>query len=89
MPSVADIPLEIFIDNILPYLPLRDILTLTAVNKEFAILCSDDTFWKRKLKEDYNFSDVASARTKGYKFLYKGVHNTRTYVWGYVQSLDL
>ncbi|KIJ49163.1 hypothetical protein M422DRAFT_161543 [Sphaerobolus stellatus SS14] len=82
MPSLTDIPLEIFIDNILPLLPLNSIQSLTQVNKDFALLCSDDTFWKRKVKEDYNFSDIVTARTKGYKFLYKGIHNAKTYVWG-------
>lgn len=82
MPSLADIPVEVFIDNLLPVIPLKDILSLTVTSKDYAALCSDDTFWKRRLKEDYNFSDASSARTRGYKFLYKGVHNARVYVWG-------
>ncbi|KAF8587910.1 RCC1/BLIP-II [Ramaria rubella] len=79
---LSDIPLEVLIDNLLPLIPLKDILSLTVTSKDYAKLCSDDTFWKRKLKEDYNFSDASSARTKGYKFLYKGVHNAKIYVWG-------
>jgi SCF-associated factor 1 len=82
MASLASLPVEVFIDNILPLIPLRDIPSLTVTNSQFAVICSDDTFWKRKLKEDYNFSDVSSARTKGYKFLYKGVHKSKVYLWG-------
>ena len=89
MPSLTDIPVEVFIDNILPLVPLKDILSLTSISKDFAALCNDDTFWKRKLKEDYNFSDIATARTRGYKFLYKGVHNAKTYVWGYALQIWL
>jgi SCF-associated factor 1 len=82
MPSLGDIPLEVLIDNLLPLVPLKDILSLTVTSKDLAALCADDTFWKRKLQKDYNFSDASSARTKGYKFLYKGVHNAKVYVWG-------
>lgn len=82
MPSLNDIPVELIVDNLLPLISLKDLLSLTVVNKAFSIACSDDTFWKRKVKEDYNFSDSSSARTKGYKFLYRGIHRSQAYVWG-------
>ena len=84
---LAELPLEVLIDNVLPLVALKDVLALASTCKGFAALCADDTFWKRKLARDYNFSDAASARTKGYKFLYKGVHNAQVYVWGYVSAV--
>lgn len=85
MPSLADIPLEVLIDNFLPYIPLASIAALSLTSKDLAALCSDDTFWKRKLQEDYNFSDASTARTSGgYKFLYRGFHRAKLYVWGCV-----
>ena len=82
MPSLTDIPIEVLLDNLLTLLSIKDLLSLTQVSRDFALLCSDDTFWKRKVEKDYNFSDIATARTKGYKFLYKGIRNAKTYVWG-------
>ena len=81
-PSLADLPVELLIDNLLPLLPLKDVLALATTSTEYGAICSDDTFWKRKLQKDYNFADARSARTKGYKFLYRGVHRAKLYVWG-------
>lgn len=83
-PSLAALPLEVILDNLLPLLPLAAVLALGATSSEYAAICADDTFWKRKLAEDYNFADASSARTRGYKFLYRGVHNAKLYVWGCV-----
>ncbi|GJJ10996.1 hypothetical protein Clacol_005225 [Clathrus columnatus] len=82
MPSLTDIPVEIILDNLLPLFSLKDLLSLTLVNKDFSVVCGDDTFWKRKVNEDYNFPDASSARTKGYKFLYRGIHHSQVYIWG-------
>ncbi|KAF8514431.1 regulator of chromosome condensation 1/beta-lactamase-inhibitor protein II [Hysterangium stoloniferum] len=82
MTWLTDIPLEVLIDDLLPYVALESIPSLSATCKYLASVCDDDTFWKRKLKEDYNFSDSSNARTKGYKFLYRGVKNSTCYVWG-------
>ncbi|KAE9399557.1 RCC1/BLIP-II [Gymnopus androsaceus JB14] len=70
MLSVTDIPIEIFLDNLLHLLPLNDLLSLQGTNKFFAALCSDETFWKQKLSQDFNFPDETTARTSGWKFIY-------------------
>ncbi|KAF9461207.1 regulator of chromosome condensation 1/beta-lactamase-inhibitor protein II [Collybia nuda] len=82
MPTFAEIPVEVFIDNFLPNLPVATLLRLTCTNKFFAEVCSDDTFWKRKLKRDFNFSGTGTARMSGWKFIYRGLFNPRVYVWG-------
>lgn len=43
----------------------------------FAAVCSDDTFWKRKLESDFNFSSAGTARASGWKFIYRGLFNPR------------
>ena len=45
--------------------------------QELASLCSDDTFWKRRLESDFNFSGAGTARTSGWKFIYRGLFNPR------------
>ncbi|KAF8555990.1 RCC1/BLIP-II [Imleria badia] len=79
---LEDIPVEVLLDNLLPSLPIPDLLRLGATNHFFASLCNDDTFWKRKLQEDFNFSDEGTARSTGWKFIYQGLSCPRTYVWG-------
>ncbi|KAL0953834.1 hypothetical protein HGRIS_005011 [Hohenbuehelia grisea] len=82
MASISDIPVEVFIDNIFPAIPVSDLLHLTSTNKSLAELGDDDTFWKRKLLEDFNFSTAGTARTTGFKFIYKGLRYLRVFVWG-------
>ncbi|KAH7890788.1 regulator of chromosome condensation 1/beta-lactamase-inhibitor protein II [Phlebopus sp. FC_14] len=80
--GLADVPVELLLDNLLPLLPIPDLLRLGATNRLFNTLCNDDTFWKRKLQQDFNFSDEDTARSSGWKFIYRGLSHPRTYVWG-------
>ncbi|KAH7927307.1 RCC1/BLIP-II [Leucogyrophana mollusca] len=82
MISLAEIPLEVLLDNLLPYLPVRDLLHLGLTSRFFATLCNDDTFWKRKLQADFNYSDENTARIGGWKLIYKGLSRPRSFVWG-------
>ncbi|KDQ26645.1 hypothetical protein PLEOSDRAFT_1043136 [Pleurotus ostreatus PC15] len=82
MPSLTDVPVEVLIDNLLPQISLVDLLSLTCTNQFFAIVCSDETFWKRKLERDFNFSPTATARKSGFKVLYKGLRRPHLFVWG-------
>ncbi|KDQ61371.1 hypothetical protein JAAARDRAFT_30797 [Jaapia argillacea MUCL 33604] len=82
MPSIADIPVEILLDNLLPEVQTRDLLSLGTTNRFFAKLCNDNTFWKRKIQDDFNFSGANTARTAGWKFIYKGLSRPKIFVWG-------
>ncbi|KIJ65618.1 hypothetical protein HYDPIDRAFT_110746 [Hydnomerulius pinastri MD-312] len=79
---LEDFPVEVLLDNFLPLLPVSDLLSLGSTNRFFVTLCNDDTFWKRKIKQDFNFSDEDTARSSGWKFIYRGLSRPRTYVWG-------
>lgn len=82
---VADIPVEVFLDNLLPFAQVRDILSLGSTNKFFAALSADETFWRRKCQEDFNFTSQETARQSGWKNLYRGLRYPRIFVWGFVR----
>ena len=82
--GIADIPVELLIDNILPFCEAKDVVSLGCTNKFFALLTTDDMFWKRKLAVDYNFTGSETARTNGWKFIYQRLRNPRVFVWGCV-----
>lgn len=84
MPSLEDLPVELLLDHLLPVLPVRDLLALGATNHLFASICYDETFWKTKCKADFNFSGSRTARTKGWRFIYKGLSHPKVFVWGFV-----
>ena len=84
MPTLEDIPVEVFLDNLLPLLPVLDLQHLGATNKAFYKLTSDDSLWKCRTQKDYDFPNFATARTTGWKVMYKGLANPKVYVWGYV-----
>jgi SCF-associated factor 1 len=72
-----DIPVEVFTDHIFPSLPIRSLLRLASTCTLFAGLCEDETVWKRRIDQDYNFSGAGTARTSGWKFIYKGLFKPR------------
>ena len=84
MPSLSDVPVDVLLDNVLPSVPVTDLLHLGSTNHFFATLLADDLFWKRKIQEDFNFSGTGTARTSGWKFIYRGLSNPKVFVWGYV-----
>jgi SCF-associated factor 1 len=84
--GIAYIPAEVFTNNILPFCEPEDVLSLGCTNKFFATIANDETFWKRKLAGDYNFTGLGTARTSGWKFLYRSLRTPQVYIWGYVGS---
>ncbi|KAI0692434.1 regulator of chromosome condensation 1/beta-lactamase-inhibitor protein II [Cytidiella melzeri] len=82
MPGLVSLPVEVIIDNLLPFLPVAAIANLSAVSKLFYLIASDETFWKRRLLIDYNFSGNDTARTTGWKFIYRRLAKPKVYVWG-------
>ncbi|KAI6114811.1 regulator of chromosome condensation 1/beta-lactamase-inhibitor protein II [Pisolithus croceorrhizus] len=79
---LAEIPVEVLLDNFLPLLAVPDLNNLGSTNRFFYDLCNDNTFWKRKIQEDFNFPCNDTARSSGWKVIYRGLTNPRTYVWG-------
>ena len=83
---LTDIPVEVFLDNLLPYAAVRDVLSLGSTNKSFAAICADETFWKRRCQEDFNFTSQETARQSGWKNLYRGLNHPKIFVWGFVTT---
>ncbi|EMD39127.1 hypothetical protein CERSUDRAFT_112811 [Gelatoporia subvermispora B] len=82
MPAITDLPVELFLDNILPLLPNADLIHFGATSRLFYQLASDETLWHRKLQQDFNFSGADTARRTGWKFLYSRLAHPRLHVWG-------
>lgn len=82
MTVLSDLPVEVLLDNFLPWLAIPDLIHLGETSRFFARLYNDDTFWRRRLQGDFNFTDERTARITGWKEIYKGLSNPKTYVWG-------
>jgi len=81
---IVDIPVNVFADNILPLCEVKDAISFCCIHRSFALIANDETFWKRKLAIDYNFTGSETGRTNGWKSLYRRFRNPRIFVWGYV-----
>ncbi|KAI0832117.1 RCC1/BLIP-II [Trametes gibbosa] len=79
---LAELPVELFLDGIFPYLPVTDLVHLGSTNRFFADLADDEAYWHRRIQEDFNFSGSDTARQTGWKFLYKRLSHPQLYVWG-------
>lgn len=84
MPGLSDLPVEVILDNLLPTMSNETIVNLGATSHFWDSATNDDTFWKRKLREDFNFDCEATARSNGWKVIYGGLTQPRTFVWGCV-----
>ena len=87
--GIMDIPIKVFMDNILPLCEVKDAISLGCANKFFALVMNDEAYWKQKLEIDYNFTGSETGRTSGWKFLYRGFKNSRIFVWGCVAFSSL
>ena len=84
MSSLSDLPIELVQDHLVPFLSPQSLLALGATNHLFQSICYDETLWKLKCKSDFNFSGSATARTRGWRVIYKGLSNPKVFVWGLV-----
>ncbi|PCH36204.1 RCC1/BLIP-II [Wolfiporia cocos MD-104 SS10] len=82
MPALTDLPVELFLDHLFPLLLVGDLLRFSATNHNFYNLASDEAEWRRRTQEDFNFSGSETARTSGWKFLYKCFAHSKVFVWG-------
>ena len=80
--ALSSLPVETLLDYLLPLLSNKDLLSLSAANRAFYQLASDDTLWKRKLQGDFNFPVAETARNTGWKLLYRRLAHPGVYVWG-------
>lgn len=88
--SLPTLPIELILDQLLPLLPLPALAALSRTSKLFYMLTSDETFWRRRLLVDYNFSGNETARTTGWRGIYRRMARPRVYVWGCVlNALDI
>jgi len=81
---ITDIPVKIFTDRILPFFKAKEALSLGCTNKFFALVTTDEAFWRQKVAADYNFTGSETARTSNWKTIYRGFRNPRVFVWGCV-----
>ncbi|KAL7408952.1 regulator of chromosome condensation 1/beta-lactamase-inhibitor protein II [Mrakia frigida] len=80
--NLDSLPDEVILDNLLPFLDISSLLSLSQTNVHLAKVTGDNTFWRRKTKEDYNLPPSVSARSSGFKQLYSALRRPSTYVWG-------
>ena len=80
-----DLPTGLLTNRILPFCEGRDMLSLGCTNKFFALIMSDDAFWRRRLAVDYNFTGSETNRTSGWKFIYLRLGKPRLFAWGCVR----
>lgn len=83
--SLADVPLDIYTDSLLPLLSNKDLASLSATNSSFNNLLTgpaSEVVWRRKAAEDFNFPTTNSGRRSGWKQLYKRLYSSSTYIWG-------
>lgn len=82
MLSLTQLPTELLLDEILPLLSIKDVAPLFRANRLLARLGQDELFWKRRLKDDFGFTNLSLGASYGYRFLYSRMYNPEIYVWG-------
>ncbi|KAJ9106186.1 hypothetical protein QFC21_001330 [Naganishia friedmannii] len=91
MEFFADLPDDVLIDGILPYLDSLSIDNLGGVSKRLNVLTKDQAFWRRKIRLDFGLDfdllfDVERPLFGFARSLWKGLRNPRVYVWGSTEN---
>jgi len=84
--AITDIPAKIFAKKILPFCEVKDVLSLSCTNKFFALVVTDEAFWRQKVAVDYNFTESETTRTSNWKIIYQrfSTRNPQVFIWGCV-----
>ena len=84
--KIVDIPAKLLISSVLPFCEAKDVLSLGCTNRFFALVANDDTFWRQRLVNDYNFTGLGVAKKGDCKSIYRKLRNLqlRVFVWGCV-----
>lgn len=89
--SLLDLPYYTLIDSLLgsETLSARDLATLRLVSRAFKNLVDDELVWRRRITDDFNFPEHASARVRGWQQLYRGLARPTAFVWGQKENCRL
>jgi SCF-associated factor 1 len=81
MSCLYDLPTEIFLENILPYLNAPALTRFGATSKSFHSLIQDDLIWRRKLEEDFRINPLHTGWTSRWASLYQRFMNPEVMAW--------
>lgn len=80
--GLLQLPYQLLVDAVLPLLDLRDLVRLRAVSQALRNTVDDEVVWRRRIVGDFQFPLLSSARTSGWKTLYRGLSDPELYTWG-------
>ncbi|KAL1917599.1 uncharacterized protein VTP21DRAFT_3992 [Calcarisporiella thermophila] len=80
--QITDLPEEILVDNIFAYLSNSSLAAAAQSCKFFARLIEDESIWKHKCLNEFNFPDLVTFRQLGWRTLYRRLRHPRVYTWG-------
>ncbi|GMK59581.1 hypothetical protein CspeluHIS016_0801870 [Cutaneotrichosporon spelunceum] len=94
-PSLLSLPPEVLLQALLPVLRLKDLLSISLVNKKLHSLANDPGLWRSKMQDDFSYSaanlGLAAPRSEGgrnardagwFKRVYLGLTKPHVYLWG-------
>lgn len=81
-----DLPVELLLDLILPFISVVDCVSLCRTNKRFSSLLRDQALWKRQCLSSFSVPASITSRVKDWKTLCKELRSSHLFVWGYVYS---
>ena len=80
---MQSIPPDILLTQLLPLLPISDLVSLSRTSKAYYTLCDSPSLWRRLLQSTFNTPLAAPTSDTGfYKRAYVGMSNSRAYAWG-------
>ncbi|KAG0143509.1 hypothetical protein CROQUDRAFT_48734 [Cronartium quercuum f. sp. fusiforme G11] len=81
--SLTGLPLDVFLDSLLPLLPLHDLLSLAATcHALHTLIHSTQSIWRSRVEAEFRFPAGATGRLDGFQTLYRKLSKPQVWVWG-------
>ena len=87
--SLLELPYDVFVDCLVPFIPTRDLARLRQACKTLQQWVDGEFIWHKRIADDFNFPEHASARVAGWQELYRGLSSPKLFTWGESGSFRL
>lgn len=84
--GILALPYQLLIDGILGKLDVQSLVQVRATCRTLRLAVDDDIIWRRRILADFRFPVRSTARTSGWRTLYRALADPEMFTWGNLEE---